>query len=198
MKKFITIEGIDGSGKSTLAKELHERLCKAGYKVMLTSEPYNECIKECIEVCLREGCNPITIAFLFMADRANHVEEIKRWIKEGYIVICDRYTDSTYAYQGAQLQELIKKPVKWMKDISERFILMPDRTFLLDIEPEVALSRLKGMRRFVSFENHLFLKKVRKIYLELAEDERFMILDAKKSVDELVNTCLQDILGEIA
>ena len=196
MKRFVTFEGIDGSGKSTISKGVYDALKNRGYDVVFTFEPTDSNIGKCLEKGI-DDFDPLTTTFLFIADRIEHVKIIKKWLKQEKIVICDRYMDSTYAYQSAQLESILPSPLDFLKNISEDFILVPDRTFLFDIDVKDALTRIKDRNNLESFEREDFLRKVRENYLNLAEsDKRFMILDAKESIEQLIEICIRDILGD--
>jgi dTMP kinase len=123
MNHFITFEGIDGSGKSTVSKYVYKELKSQGYNVVLTFEPTNTWIGKYVQQCIKTKTDPFITAYAFIADRFEHSKRIKKWLEEGKIVLCDRYVDSTYAYQGAQMEDLIKKPIKWLKELSEYRIL---------------------------------------------------------------------------
>ncbi|MEW5760194.1 MAG: dTMP kinase, partial [Candidatus Thermoplasmatota archaeon] len=97
---FITVEGIDGCGKTTVSKALWKELNKIGYKVAYTYEPTDSSIGNLIKKCCS---SPFTEAFLFMADRAEHQKWIRKKLEKSF-VICDRYMDSTTAYQGEKLK----------------------------------------------------------------------------------------------
>lgn len=194
MKHFVTFEGIDGSGKTTVSKGVYERLKKDGYNVVLTFEPTDSFVGKCVKQCVEEKCDPATTALLFIADRVEHCKKIKRWLDQGKTVLCDRYADSTYAYQGAQLEGIIESPVQWLQELSKDFIFTPEKTFLFDINSVDALKRIRDREKLLFFEREEFLKKVRLNYLRLAEEERFVVLDGKKQVDELIEECLCYIL----
>ena len=196
MRRFVVFEGIDGSGKSTVSSKVFERLREKRIDAILTHEPFNENIKKCIEVFLKRDADPVSIAMLFIADRIEHSKMIKEWLDQDKIVICDRYEDSTYAYQGAQLEGRMEEPIEFLKRLSPEDIIHPDRIFILDLDPDTALSRLSGNRDFESFEKKSFLQKVRKNYLRLAKDERYKVIDARKDIEEIVEICLKDILGD--
>ncbi len=186
---FATFEGIDGSGKSTISRKVYEKV-KTKKDATLTQEPTKNWLGDGVNRAIMEGLDPITIALAFMSDRNEHVKKIRRWLEEGKMVICDRYADSTLAYQGAQLEGKIDEPLKWLKLVHEPFYYEPDLTFLLIIDPEIALKRIR--RKHTPFEKKGFLEKVQDNYLNLATgNPRFVKLDAKKSVDELVNECLK-------
>jgi len=193
MNRFITFEGIDGSGKSTVSKKVFEKLKSEGYDVVLTFEPTDTYIGKCVQRFIKEGKDPFSTAFAFIADRIDHCKKIKKWLDAGKIVICDRYSESTYAYQSAQMEEIIDNPIKWLKNLSDDRIIIPDLTFLFFIEPKEAIKRIQNREELVPFEKKDFLKKVHENYLKLANEKRFVKLDAKKSIDELTNECIKYI-----
>jgi len=196
MKRFVTFEGIDGSGKSTISKGVYEKLKKEGYDVVLTFEPTDTELGRIVKKCIEENYDPVVTTFAFIADRIQHVREIKKWVKDNKIVLCDRYADSTYAYQAVQLEDIIEKPIKWLKELHDRFIIKPDLTFLCVLEVDKALGRIKNREKLISFERKEFLEKVQKNYLHLAslEKERFVMIDASKSVNKIVEECIVKIL----
>jgi len=194
MKKFVTFEGIDGSGKSTVSKLVYKKLKNDGYDVILTYEPTDSFIGKMVKKCIETDSDPFVTAFTFIADRIDHCKKIHSWLNEGKIVLCDRYAESTYAYQGAQLQGLVDKPIKWLQDLSKNRIIIPDRTFVFVISPDDSLKRIQNRKKLIPFEKKVFLEKVHKNYLKLAKGERFMKLDATKTIDELVDICYKDII----
>lgn len=194
MKRFVTFEGIDGSGKSTISKLVYEKMKKSGYDVVLTFEPTDSYIGKMVQRCIETNSDPFITAFTFIADRIDHCKKIKNWLDESKIVLCDRYAESTYAYQGAQLEGLIDNPIFWLKDLSKGRILVPDRTFVFVIAPEVSLGRIQNRSKLIPFEKKVFLEKVHDNYLRLAKGKRFLRVDATKDVDSLVEICYNDIL----
>jgi len=195
MKQFITFEGIDGSGKSTISKKVYEKLKKQGIKAVFTYEPTDTWIGKQVQKCIESKSDPFVTAFTFIADRIQHCKQIQKWIDEGKIVICDRYAESTYAYQGAQLEEMIKNPIKWLKELSKDRILVPDRTYIFIIEPEKAIARIQNRNNLIPFEKTAFLQKVQKNYLKLVTGNHFKKIDATKTIDELVKICYEDIIS---
>ena len=195
MKHFVTFEGIDGSGKSTISKLVYDQLKSQGYDVVLTYEPTDTWIGKRVQKCIETKTDPSVTSFIFIADRIEHGKQIQQWLDKGKIVLCDRYAESTYAYQGAQLQDVMKNPIKWLKELSKNCILTPDRTFIFVIDPRESLGRIQNRRKLIPFEQLTFLEKVHKNYLKLAVGKRFCKLDATKTKEELVKICCEDILS---
>ncbi len=190
-KLFITFEGIEGCGKSTQARMLKEFLIKEGKSVFLTREPGGPKIAEDIREMLLSVNNkemlPQTEVLLYMASRSQHTGE---WIipelEKGKIVISDRYYDSTFAYQGAA-RKIDGKLIDTIRRYAT-FGLVPDITFLVDLPEEIGLSRiLKKDADRLEQESMEFHKRVREGFLDLAkkEPERFVVLDGRKSIDEI-------------
>ncbi len=193
MKHFITFEGIDGSGKSTVSKLVYQKLKNKGYDVILTFEPTNSWLGKIVIKNIKTKSDPFETSFVFIADRIEHCKKIKKWLDQNKIVLCDRYAESTYAYQAAQMQNIIDNPIKWLKQLSKNHIIKPDRIFLFLIKPKDALTRIKQRGELIPFEKIDFLTKVHKNYLNLARGKHFLKLDATKKIDELVKICIEDI-----
>lgn len=190
---FITLEGIDGCGKSTLAKRLAEKLRADGHDVVTTMEPSESWLGQAVRRSYNEEISPYTEAFLFLADRATHTQDMIAKKEAGQIIICDRYSDSTVAYQGAYLEEIMAKDgidaVSWLEEMSRPVIVTPDITFLLDIDPEVSLARLGGRDGLSKFEKLGYLRKVRANYLRVAGGKpHFMVLDASKPAGDILES----------
>ena len=194
MKHFVTFEGIDGSGKSTISKLVYKKLKSKGLDVVLTYEPTDSWIGKQVKKCINDNSDPFVTTLVFIADRIEHEKKIQKWLNAGKIVLCDRYIDSTYAYQVAQLQEVISKPIKWLKELSKNHYIIPDRTFVFVINPKDSLARIKNRENLIPFEKLSFLEKVHKNYLKLATEKRFKKIDASKSIDEIVKICFIDII----
>jgi dTMP kinase len=191
--KFICIEGIDGSGKTTQAKKLVENLQDRGYDAVYTTEPSDGKVGKLIRdfVLSREDRIPIALeALLFAADRVDHIEAVvEPLLKQGKIVVCDRYVCSSLAYQGAAGLDL-----EWM-DCVNQFALKPDLTLFLDVHPELGLARLK--RKKSVMETVKNLKKVRDVYLSLVQRNRMILLDGDKSIGEVAENVLKAVLKEL-
>jgi len=194
MKHFVTFEGIDGSGKSTISKLVYKKLKKNGYNVVLTYEPTDTWAGKQVQKCIETNTDPFVTAFTFIADRIQHCKKIKKWLDEDKIVLCDRYAESTYAYQGAQMENLVDTPIKWLKELSKNRIINPDRIFVFIIKPEDSLTRIQHRTNLIPFEKKFFLEKVHKNYLKLAVGKQFMKIDATKKKEELVDICYKDII----
>ena len=186
---FITFEGLEGAGKSTQAKLLAERLEKAGYPVTLVREPGGTAVGEALRGILADSAyddmSPLTEVFLFAASRSQLVEQVIRpRLGEGTIVICDRFTDATLAYQGYG-RGVHPTQIREISDICS-WGVRPDLTFLIDIEPARGLSRVRTrsvetltkMDRFEQLDLG-FYERVREGYMEIATEEpfRFRVLD---------------------
>ncbi len=196
--RFVTFEGIDGSGKTSVAAAVARRMRQEGFDVVLTTEPTRTWLGDAVKRSYTEDVSPFTEAFLFMADRATHTKQIRRWIAEGKLVISDRYCDSTYAYQAARLKKLRKGALEWLKDLSRPFIIEPDLTLLLDVTPRLGLRRIAPRKKKVHFEREPFLKEVRKNYLLLAKGRRFVTIDSSRNLEDVVDECLGVVLRRAA
>jgi len=191
--RFITFEGIDGSGKTTIVRRIEPELRKRGYKVVLTSEPTRTWLGEAVRKSYDDDVGPLAETFLFLADRARHTEEIRKWLTDGTVVISDRYADSTYAYQGARLEGVVKDPIRWLQRVSAPAILEPDLTIFLEIPPRLGLRRIAGRKNKVRFEKEGFLTRVAKNYDRLARSPRFARVDGSRPAAEVA----RDALGVI-
>ncbi len=183
---FITFEGIDGSGKTTIINMLAKKL----ENVVVTAEPTSTWIGNDVKKAIEEGKDAITVALLFMADRNEHIKRIREWLKEGKTILCDRYLDSTYAYQKEALKKAMENPSKWIEDVQKPFILKPDLTFLFILPVEEAIKRIANRKKII-YERKEFLEKVQENYMELAEKEkRFIIIDASQEKGKVLNDCM--------
>ncbi len=204
---LITIEGIEGSGKTTQAIKLESYLSNVGYHVLRTFEPGATQIgKKLREILLNETnskLHPVTELLLFSADRAQHINEIVLpALQEGKIVICDRFIDSTSAYQGGG-RNLKFEQIQQIHKIATLGV-MPDRTYLLDLPPEIGLSRiLKEREKLDRLESETieFHKSIRNFFLTLASSEpnRFLVIDAslpEEKVFESIKNDLMKIINE--
>jgi dTMP kinase len=196
MKQFFTFEGIDGSGKSTIIDHVATALKQKDYSVVVTFEPTDTWLGKYVQHQIKTKSDPFVTAFTFIADRIEHSKKIKEWIEQGNIVLCDRYAESTYAYQSVQLEKSLKNPIKWLQDLSKNRILKPDRTFYFRITPEEALSRIQHRDELIFFEQQSFLRKVYDNYEQICNGDRFIQVDATKTIPDLTELCLAEILSE--
>ncbi len=199
MSLFITFEGGEGSGKSVQAKALYRRLSQLAIPAILTHEPGVTSLGRKIARWLKwgkdMGISPLAELMLFNASRAQLVGEIiKPSLKSGKVVICDRYADSTTAYQsyGRGLDLAL------VKAINEAAIqeVRPDLTILLDLPVEKGLARKKGNKpdRFEQ-EDIAFHRRVRQGYIEIAkaEPDRWLVVDAAQSKDKIADIIWQKV-----
>lgn len=191
---FITFEGGEGAGKSTAIKRIVEKLTSEGYEIVLTREPGGTPIAEEIRNVILDKKNtamdPRTEALLYAASRRQHlVEKVIPALKEGKLVLCDRFIDSSLAYQGGARGIGIDNVYNMNLFATEG--MLPDLTILFDIKPEEGLARIAAnSQREVNrldVEKLAFHNKVRDSFNELAKKfpERFVIIDASKSPDEV-------------
>jgi len=195
---FITFEGIDGVGKSTQLDMLEKHLIAQGREVVRTLEPGGTELGQEIRHLLlhRKGdVAPRSEALLYAADRAHHVEtKIKPALASGKVVLSDRYFDSSVAYQGAA-REL---EVQEVKDISLWAIdrLLPDLTVLLDLPAQEAMNRRgnKGTEPDrLEREQVEFFERARDEYLRMANEPRFLVVDANLSPEEIHSQVLERV-----
>lgn len=210
---FISLEGIEGCGKTTQAELIKSHLEEKGFSVVLTREPGGTEIAEQIRQILSDSKNKALTSraelFLFLAARAQHVEEIiKPALKEGKVVISDRFSDATLAYQGYG-REIDLNLIDELNRIATGG-LEPKLTILLDLPPEAGLTRVKISRNLVKISKHFtdvhkrrivvfdrieseeleFHQRVREGYLALARQfpERIKVVKADGPIEEIFET----------
>ncbi len=203
---FITLEGPEGSGKTTAVEAAVKQLEKMGYQIVRTREPGGTPIAEQIRNVILDKNNtamdPRTEALLYAASRRQHlVEKVWPALKEGKIVICDRYLDSSLAYQGGARDLGIDNVLNINLFATEN--TWPDLTLLFDIKPEIGLQRISAnANREVNrldLEKLEFHNKVRDSFLLLAKKypERFIIIDASKDREQVAKDTLEAILSRL-
>lgn len=193
--KLITFEGVDGSGKSTQMRMLVGELRLREFDVLTTREPGGTPLGRRLREAFletEENVDPLAELLLFAADRAQHVNFlIKPAIKEGKVVLSDRFSDATYAYQGAG-RGFPKETVKEVIELATGG-LKPDLTLFFDLPVAAALSRAKlsadkdRTNNRMDSESTEFYKRVRAAYLEIAENEpeRFIIINADRAIEKI-------------
>ena len=200
---LITFEGIEGSGKTTQIKRLQVRLKKAGFPALMSREPGGTPLGEKIRRLLLSSSNhplaPRAELFLYLSSRAQHIaERLLPSLRSGKIVLCDRFSDATLAYQvyGRGLQQtLIKDTLKYAAHP-----VSPDLTLLLDLDARTGLSRVsgRGSSNRIDQESLEFHQRVRRGYLKLAKatPNRIKIINAKDRPDEVADS-IQKIVGHL-
>lgn len=200
---FITFEGVEGAGKTTNIKYIAEQIQKKGIDILLTREPGGTDIGEAIREILISKDFPemhyITELLLMFAARSEHInKKIIPALEKGTWVLCDRFTDASYAYQGAG-RGVDKKNIKLLENMVQDK-LQPDYTFLFDLEAKTGLSRARQRGETDRFEQqHIdFFNRVRMEYLNMASSDiqRYKIINAQYDI-ETVRSQISDILNKI-
>lgn len=213
---LITLEGIDGSGKSTVSRLLARNLARAlpVRRFVFTAEPTKGEAGRILRSYLSQAPNwPDVVSkaermeelLLFMADHADHLSKIViPSLKDGAIVISDRYADSTAAYQGVTLRGIVPDPVEWIQSISRPWNVLPDLTIVFAIDPALALRRIESRASAKrasaeKFERAEFLGDVDRNFRRIAEMEpnRFALIDASQKMEDVAKVALSLILEKI-
>ena len=198
--RFISLEGIEGAGKSTLARSLHDELARRGIDVLSTREPGGTPLAESLrDLVLRRGnetISPAVETLIMFASRGVHLDNaVRPALETGRWVLCDRYTDATYAYQGGGRGVPLQLIDQLAAGVQQG--LWPDCTLLLDLPPEEGLARARSRNgnaasdRFES-ERLAFFTRVRSAYLERAslEPKRVHVLDARQDAAQVLRAAL--------
>ncbi|MVW79916.1 dTMP kinase [Bordetella sp. 02P26C-1] len=187
--RFITLEGVDGAGKSTHTDWIADKLRSQGHRVVTTREPGGTPLGETLRgLVLTEPMTLETETLLMFAARCEHVAQvIEPALAAGEWVVCDRYTDATYAYQGGGRQlgvERVAVLEQWMQPS-----LQPDLTLLFDVPLEIARARLADAREPDRFEREgaAFFERTRAAYHARvqAQPQRVRVVDSSRSIDEI-------------
>lgn len=204
---FITLEGVDGAGKSSHMQTIFDALKPLGFEVVLTKEPGGTPLAEDLRIILKQTpCEPITEVLVAFAARSEHLAKLIRpALGENKIVLSDRFTDSTYAYQGGGAGV----PVEDIQAL-EQIVhgnLRPDLTLFFDLPIEVAEARRNNRRVVANDEQpdkfdeqgEAFFKNVRNAYLARIEEDprRFRVIDGSKTLEQVAEQ-VQDVLQEFA
>jgi dTMP kinase len=181
---LVTLEGIDGSGKTTVAAALQDSLSP---ETVFTREPTGSWYGEAVDRSIGDDdADPLAELFLYTADHADHLSRLIRpALREGRLVVSDRYADSRYAYQGATLAGEVTRPVEYVRGIHEPFTREPDLTLYLDVPPETGAERAGASNKF---ETAGYLGRVRENYEDLVDTDpaRFVRIDATRSPEAVV------------
>ena len=187
---LITFEGIEGSGKSTQLNEVYKFLKKRKIKCIKTREPGGtrlaEKIRKIIIKDLKNNQDNLTELLLLFAARSNHFLKIKKLIKKGYLVLCDRYIDSTYAYQHYEQGQDIKL-INFLQNLISKKSF-PKITFFIDIPVKTSKLRVKGRGRLDRFDKYgeKKLNKLRKSFINLTKKHnRIMKIDGTKNKEDI-------------
>ncbi|MGB0652565.1 MAG: dTMP kinase [Thermoplasmatota archaeon] len=185
--RFIVFEGIDGSGKSSALAAVADALAAEFPDLVTTREETDGPLGEAVRASIERRDDPLTTTFLFLADRAQHVQELRRMLGQGQRILCDRFHFSTYAYQAHTLQDRVADPLAWLEELHARFSIHPDKVLLFDVDPKEAVRRLTQRGAATPYEKVAFLEAVRANYLDLAQSygEKFHVLDAGRSQDDV-------------
>jgi dTMP kinase len=190
---FVTFEGIDGSGKTTVSRLVADKFREKGHSVFLTVEPTRGWLGDAVRRAISEDVGALAETFLFLADRAVHLNEIQSHLANGELVLCDRYVDSTFAYQGARLVDVLEDPIRFLQRASEGWILVPDLTLLLRIPADLGIKRIEPRPDKIRFEDLALLKKVAANYDRLAKSRRFAVLDGTRSAEAVAEDAVATI-----
>ncbi len=192
---FITFEGADGCGKTTQLNLLADYLRKKGHDVIITREPGAKGLGERIREILLNYDGEVSDrceSFLFLADRAQHIDMIVNpAVGAGKIVLCDRHTDSSVAYQGYGRRLPVDR-IKKLNDIAVNGRI-PDLTLVFDIDIETSMSRVGSEKDRMESAGMDFFNRVRNGYLEIArqEPQRVKVIDASRSIEQIHNDVVQ-------
>ncbi len=202
--KFISVEGGEGSGKSTLLSRLKKLFEEKNIPVVFSFEPGGTDLGKEIRESLiknRSFFSPRAEALLYAAARAQHMDElIIPSLQNGKHVIVDRFVDASLAYQGVARNLGLKR----IRDLNEWAMkgVYPDRTYLLDIDPKVGLSRAKSRQSLDRIEQEAlsFHQEIRKAYLNLSKihPQRYVLIDASQKPDEVFGLVQKDLLGYLS
>ena len=197
--RFLTFEGVDGAGKSTHVDRVCDVLRQAGIEVCQTREPGGTALGEKLrELLLHEPMHLDTETLLMFAARCEHLKScIEPALAKGQWVVCDRFTDATFAYQGGGRQLGIDRVQVLANWVHPGFA--PDRTWLFDVPLDVARQRLSDSRTLDRFEQEqeAFFERTRAVYLDQVnrEPERFKVIDGTQTIPEIAAQLQADVLG---
>lgn len=201
MKKglFITLEGADGCGKTTQLNLLKEYLTSRGYEIVVTREPGGKGLGEKLREILLNYDGEVSDrceAFLYLADRAQNIDTIiKPAINSGKIVLCDRHTDSSLAYQGYGREQNIDN-INMLNELAVNGV-HPDLTIVFDIDTETSMARVGAEKDRLESAGIEFHKRVRNGYLEIAKKnpQRIKVVDASQTIEDVQRDVIKIVEG---
>ena len=195
---FLTLEGGDGVGKSTLQHALNQRIIDVGFEVIMCREPggtiLGEKLREALLGSNKNEVDSLAELLVFLAARTQLSKEIiKPALKRGAVVICDRFTDSSIAYQhyGRGIEKSIIEDLNTIATAGR----IPDRTILLDLDPSIGAKRKGQAQDYMEQETIDFHNRVREGYMQLANEspERWLIVDALQNEDMIFDLVWSDV-----
>lgn len=195
---FVTLEGIEGTGKTTNLRFLAEYLHQHDIPLLITREPGGTPLADDIRHFLlsehKEQIDPEAELLLIFAARAQHINKVIRpALAAGKLVLCDRFTDTSYAYQGAG-RDIPREKIETLEKIVQEG-LKPDLTILLDAPAEIGRERIQERKKGDRFEmeSNKFFNKARRAYLKMAQDEpnRFRVVDASQPIADVQRQMLE-------
>lgn len=201
--KIIVFEGIDASGKTTHARELVEKLTKDGVRAVYTKEPTDGEVGKLIRRILsaEEKVPPVALQYLFCADRAVHQEQIIQQLKDGYIVVSDRYLWSAVAYGIADMGGVTDFYLTAHSVLSfYNQFMSPDYTLFLDVEINEAVKRIETSHKHHEiYDNREKLVKIKDAYGKLIEKfpEEFIVIDANLPIDAVSKNLYQEVSAKL-
>ncbi len=196
---FITLEGADGCGKTTQLNLLKEYLTNRGYEIVVTREPGGKGLGEKLREILLNYDGEVSDrceAFLYLADRAQNIDTIiKPAINSGKIVLCDRHTDSSVAYQGYGREQNIDN-INMLNELAVNGV-HPDLTIVFDIDTETSMERVGAEKDRLESAGIEFHKRVRNGYLEIAKKnpQRIKVVDASQTIEDVQRDVIKIIEG---
>ena len=199
---FLTLEGGDGVGKSTLQHALNQRILDVGFEVVMCREPggtiLGEKLREALLGSNKNEVDSLAELLVFLAARTQLSKEIiKPALERGAVVICDRFTDSSIAYQhyGRGIEKSIIEALNTIATAGR----IPDRTILLDLDPSIGAKRKGQAQDYMEQETIDFHNRVREGYMQLANEspERWLIVDALQNEDVIFDLVWSDVAQRI-
>lgn len=192
--RLIAFEGIDGSGKSSTMERVAAALRAEGRQVETTREETATERGAWVRQAIAAGWDPLTTTFLFAADRAEHVKQIRAQLAAGTTVLCDRFVHSTYAYQSVTLAGRVPDPRAFLRRLHEPWCPMPDHVLLFHADPARCLDRVRKRGEATAYEKVEFLARVQDAYLaDARSDGRFTVLDAERPIEVLAADAVEHV-----